>query len=179
MGLDVSEDAAVCDLGALGYFIPVDGKTSVSWLDVSYALRKAANTVGHDLDPFHFIGTINEVLVLLGLSRFGEDDCVHHYRLEIKFSGCLVDYCPILSSWMYDGRWLSGCGCWSLDGCHMVGHEIFYLDLTCTYILSVYLWHSGTTICVLVCCRGHWFRIIWGNMGCTLGWPYWCLSWLE
>ena len=34
LGPSVADDMAICDLGALGYFVPVDEKTSVSSLDV-------------------------------------------------------------------------------------------------------------------------------------------------
>ena len=38
LGMDIKDDTTICDLGALGDFVLVDGKTSVSSLDVPYPL---------------------------------------------------------------------------------------------------------------------------------------------
>ena len=74
LGLYVTYDASLCDLVALGYFTPMDEKTSISHLDVPHALEKAANLVGYALAPFNFIGTLHEVPVFLGLDHFGAYD---------------------------------------------------------------------------------------------------------
>ena len=34
LGTNVADNTDICDLGALGYFVPVDGETSVSFLYV-------------------------------------------------------------------------------------------------------------------------------------------------
>ena len=52
LGTDVTDDAPVCDLGALGDFVPVDGKKIVSSRGVPYASEKAAYLVGQALAPF-------------------------------------------------------------------------------------------------------------------------------
>ena len=71
----------ICDPGALGDFVTVDGKNSVSSLDAPYYLEKASYFFGNDLAPFKFIRTLNEVPLLLGLAHFGSYECVHHYWL--------------------------------------------------------------------------------------------------
>ena len=67
-------------------------KKSVSSLDVTHALEKAADIIRHTLDPFQFIRNFHEVLVLMCLYCVGSYDCVHHDRLEGKIAGCLVSY---------------------------------------------------------------------------------------
>ena len=68
----------ICDPGALGDFVTVNGKTSVSSLDAPYYLEKASDFFGNYLAPFKFIRTLNEVPLLLGFAHFGSYDCVHH-----------------------------------------------------------------------------------------------------
>ena len=81
LGPDITDNDTVCDLGALGDFVPVEKKLSVSSLDVPYALENLADIVEHALAPFQFIGNLHDVPVLPVLARFGADKCVHHYRL--------------------------------------------------------------------------------------------------
>ena len=58
------------------------------------------------------------------------------------------------------GDGFSGCIGWGLGVCHIVGHEFLSLKPTCACVVSVYLCYSVVPLCVLVCCRGHWIRII-------------------
>ena len=45
MGSNVADDAAICDLGVLEDFAPVDEKTSVSYLYVLYPLENPSNFI--------------------------------------------------------------------------------------------------------------------------------------
>ena len=60
---------------------------------------------------------------------------------------------------MHEGCCIDGCNGWSIDDCHMVFHEIFYLETTYVGVIPVYLCHSGVLLCVSVCCEGHWFHV--------------------
>ena len=73
LGTSVIDDIAICDLGALGNFVPLDEKTIVSSLDVPYSLENASNIFGHDLTTFQFIRDLHKVPVLLGLACLGAD----------------------------------------------------------------------------------------------------------
>ena len=50
LGMNASEDTDISDLGALGDFVPVDERTSVSYLDVPYSLKKAYDIIVHNND---------------------------------------------------------------------------------------------------------------------------------
>ena len=60
-GPGIANNATVCDLGALGGFVPLYDKTSIISLDVLHSLYRASDLVGHALAPFQFIGTLHEV----------------------------------------------------------------------------------------------------------------------
>ena len=81
LGLDVTDDTAICYIGALGDFIPVDRKQSVIYLDVPYSFEKVSTIFGHDLALFQFIGDLHEVPVFLRLDFFGANECINHYLL--------------------------------------------------------------------------------------------------
>ena len=55
LGPNVTVNTAICDLGALGDFVPVDEKTSVSYLDIPYSLEKASDIIVHALASFQFM----------------------------------------------------------------------------------------------------------------------------
>ena len=76
MGTNVADDAAICDLAFLGDFVPVYEKSSVIYLYVTEPLEMSSNNILHALDPFDFVGALDEVSVLLGLSCIRADDCI-------------------------------------------------------------------------------------------------------
>ena len=76
LGLNVADDMTICDLGVLGDLGPVDEKSSVSSLYVPEPLEKSPNLILYALDPFEFVVSLDYVLVLLGLSCIGADDCI-------------------------------------------------------------------------------------------------------
>ena len=45
LGLNVADDAAICDLGVLGDFVPVDEKSSGSSMYIPEALEKSSNII--------------------------------------------------------------------------------------------------------------------------------------
>ena len=45
LGTNVADDAAICDLGVLGDFVPMDKKTSVISLYVPDPLEKSSNII--------------------------------------------------------------------------------------------------------------------------------------
>ena len=129
-GPNVADDAAICDLGVLGDFVPVDEKTSVSSLYVPNSLEKLSNLNWNSLDPFEFVRSLDNVPVLLGLSYFGEDDCVSSTWFESNLDVYLVDDCLFLSLWSHEEYWLTRCGVLRIDGCHMFCHEVLSLEMT-------------------------------------------------
>ena len=58
MGMNVAEDAEICDLEVFGGFVPVDERTSVSSLYVPKPSEKSFNLICHALAPFEFFGTL-------------------------------------------------------------------------------------------------------------------------
>ena len=76
MGTNVADDAAICDLGFLGDFVPVYEKSSVIYLYVTEPLEMSSNNILHALDPFDFVGALDKVSVLLGLSCIRADDYI-------------------------------------------------------------------------------------------------------
>ena len=76
LGLNVADDAAICDLGVLGNFVLLDEKASVSSLYAPKLLENPSNLICHALAPFEFFGTFDEVSVFLGLFCLGSDDCI-------------------------------------------------------------------------------------------------------
>ena len=59
LGKNVTDDTAICDLGSLGDFVPVNEKTSVSSLDVPYFLENPYDCIGHALAQFKFFGDLH------------------------------------------------------------------------------------------------------------------------
>ena len=78
LGPDFIDDTVICDLGALGDFVTLDEKISVSSFDVTYSLEKVLGINGNTLVPFKFFGTLHEVPLFLGLASFEAYYCVHH-----------------------------------------------------------------------------------------------------
>ena len=76
MGTNVAYNAAICDLGVLGDFVPVDEKESVITLYVPEPLEKSSNLILHALAPFEFVGDLDELSVFLSLSCLGVDDFI-------------------------------------------------------------------------------------------------------
>ena len=56
LGTDFMDDTVIYERGALGDFVPVDEKTSVSSLDVPYSLENVLVIVWNALVPFKFSG---------------------------------------------------------------------------------------------------------------------------
>ena len=76
LGKNVTDDAAIYDLGVLGDFVPADEEASVSYLYVPDSLENSSNFIWHALAIFEFFRALDEVSVFLCLSCLGEDDCI-------------------------------------------------------------------------------------------------------
>ena len=97
LGTNVTDDAALCDLGNLGDFVPVDEKTSVSSMYVPKLLEKFSNFILNTLSLFEFFGAFDEVSVFLGLYCFWEDDFISSPLFKWLVAGYLVDDFTVLS----------------------------------------------------------------------------------
>ena len=76
LGPNAVDNAAICDIGVIGYFVPVDEKTSVSSLYLPDPLEKSSNFILHALSPFEFLGGLDEVSIFFDLSCLGSDYCI-------------------------------------------------------------------------------------------------------
>ena len=59
LGMNFTDDTAICDLGTLGDLVPVDEKTSISYLYVPKSFENASDLIGRALDTFQFDGALN------------------------------------------------------------------------------------------------------------------------
>ena len=59
LGPNVADDVAICDLGVLGDFVPVDEKSFVSSLYVPNPLEKPSNFIQNTLAPFEFFSALD------------------------------------------------------------------------------------------------------------------------
>ena len=91
----------------------------------------------------------------------------------------MVDYFSVLSCWVKEGSWIPRCGGWHIDGFHMVCHDVLSLEAPFSCVILVLLWYIWGLHYLLMCYVKHEFYVIWDEVGQTLRWSSWCVSWSE